>query len=250
MLELFSYSLSQYEVVILVLVAVLVGMAKTGVGGTGMIVVPLLALVFGGKESTGIMLPIFIFGDFFGVYHYSRHADWHHLRQLLPYAMVGILIGTVTGDNISDEAFTHLMAIIIFVSVAIMIWQERKKDISVPDSKWFVAIIGILGGFTTMVGNLAGPVLMLYLLAVRLPKNEFIGTAAWFFLVINLLKVPFHIFAWQTITLNTILLDLCLVPAIALGAYLGIRIVNIIPEKNYRWFIILMTGIAAIGMLA
>ena len=245
MIELFSYSLSYNELLILILVAILIGMAKTGVGGAGMIAVPLLALMFGGKESTGLMLPILIFADLFGVYHYSRHASWQHLRQLLPYAMAGVVIGTVTGSAVDEELFKRLMALIIFASIAIMVWQETRKSIEVPTSKWFVATIGIVGGFATMVGNLAGPVMMLYLLAMRLPKNQMIGTAAWFFLTINVLKVPFHIFAWETINLQSFLLDLSLVPAIAVGAFIGIRIVKVIPEKIYRWFIIVMTGLAA-----
>jgi len=89
----------------------------------------------------------------------------------------------------------------------------------------------------------------LYLLSMRLPKNEFIGTAAWFFMIVNLFKIPFHVFAWETITLDSFLLDLTSIPAVALGAFVGITIVKKIPEQYYRWFIIATTALAALMMV-
>ena len=109
--------------------------------------------------------------------------------------------------------------------------------------------MGVAGGFTSMVGNLAGSVMAIYFLSMRLPKNAYIGTTAWFFMVINWFKIPFHVFAWKTITIDTFYLSLATLPAIILGAYLGIGLVKIIPEKVYRWFIIGMTLLAAIMML-
>jgi uncharacterized membrane protein YfcA len=110
-------------------------------------------------------------------------------------------------------------------------------------------LAGITGGFASMVGNLAGSVMTVYFLSMRLPKNAFIGTAAWFFLVMNWVKVPFHVWSWHTITWNTILLDLITLPAIALGAYIGIVIVTHLKERAYRWFILAMTLLAAVLML-
>jgi uncharacterized membrane protein YfcA len=110
-------------------------------------------------------------------------------------------------------------------------------------------LMGLLGGITTMIGNLAGSVMALYLLSMRLPKNEYIGTAAWFFLAINVFKVPFHVFSWQSIDVNSFLLNLICLPFIALGAWCGIGLVKRIPEKHYRWLVIGMTGAASILML-
>ena len=249
MFELFSYQLSYSDYFILLIVAILVGMAKTGIAGAGTIAVPLLALCFGGKPSTGIILPIFIFADFFAIRYYHRNANWFHLQRLLPFALLGIILGTAVGDYIDDSLFRELMAVIIFLCLASMIWQERKTELNMPSSIWFIASIGILGGFTTMIGNLAGPVMILYLLATRLPKNQMIGTAAWFFLFINLIKVPFHVLVWETINLNTFLLDATLIPAIAIGAALGVKLTKLFPETVYRWFVIVMTGAGAIALI-
>jgi len=142
-----------------------------------------------------------------------------------------------------------VMAGIIVVSVIIMIWLERGHKEDVPNYYWFAASTGVAGGFTSMIGNLAGSVMAIYFLSMRLPKNAFIGTTAWFFMVINWFKVPFHIWSWHTITIDSFLLDLTTLPFIALGAWLGIFIVKKLPEGVYRWFIIAMTLVAALFML-
>lgn len=249
MIEIASYSLSYTDIFLLVVVALLVGMAKAGAYGLGMVAVPLLAIVFGGKASTGVLLPILILADIFAVYYYHRHANWQHLRRLMPTALIGVVIGTFVGDAIGDRLFNHVMVLIIMASLGIMIWRERNTNPTIPTSIWFVAGMGILGGFTTMVGNLAGPVMALYLLSMQLPKKQFIGTAAWFFLLVNVIKVPLHVWAWQTINLNTFILGTALLPIIALGALLGVMVVKNVPEKAFRWFVIAMVAVAAITMM-
>lgn len=240
---------SWFHVVIIGMVAMLVGMSKTGVHGAGTFVVPMLASVFGGQPSSGILLPMLCFADVLGVIYYHRHASWEHLRKLFPWAMLGIALGTIAGNYIPDEGFRIIMAVTIIISVVVMLWLERGHNEDVPAFAWFAALMGIVGGFTSMVGNLAGSVMAVYFLAMRLPKNEYIGTAAWFFLVINWLKIPFHVFFWHTITWESIVLDLLTIPAIALGAVVGVFIVKHIPKKLYRWFIVTMTLAAAIYIL-
>ena len=241
-------TLSFTDVSIVLAIGFMVGLAKAGIFGTTLLSVPLLAILFGGKESSGIMLPMLITADVFAVYHYHRHANWQFLMKLFPPAIVGVFMGTWLGEHIDDALFMRIMAVIIFASVVLMIWLERRKS-EVPDNTGFAITAGVLGGFTTMVGNLAGPVMAVYLLSMRLPKNAFIGTSAWFFLVINLFKVPFHVFVWETITLDSLKLDLMAVPVIIIGVFAGIWLVKKISETHYRWLVIIMTLVAALGML-
>ena len=208
MLEILGFELSLYNLLGLAIVAMLVGMAKTGLSGAGMIAVPLLALMFGGKASTGLLLPFLIIADVFAVKHYHSDANWKHLRRLLPFAVVGVVLGTLLGNYIDNATFTVVMGGIVVACLGLMVWQERQENLAVPSSNWFVVTIGVLGGITTMVGNLAGPVMALYLLAMRFPKKEFIGTAAWFFMAINLIKVPFHVFVWETVSFESVMLNM------------------------------------------
>ncbi|HZY80396.1 MAG TPA: sulfite exporter TauE/SafE family protein [Cyclobacteriaceae bacterium] len=249
MISLFSYNFSVASLVLFFVVALCIGMSKTGVHGAGMISVPLLAGIFGGQLSSGIMLPMLCLADVMGVWYYHRHASWPHLKKLILWAVIGIVLGTIVGGMIDDRVFKLIMIGIILVSIVIMIWMEQGHKEDIPDYFWFAALCGIGAGFTSMIGNLAGTFAAVYLLSMRLPKNSFIGTSAWFFMVINWMKIPFHVWWWKTITWDTFFLDLCTLPVIALGAWLGILIVERLSEGAYRWFIIGMTVVAAAFMM-
>jgi len=230
--------------------ALLIGMGKAGIKGMGLIVVPLMASVFGGKVSAGLIVPMLVMADVFAVQHYNRHARWEYLWKLLPAAVAGVLIGVWVGDLISDDIFKTLIAVFIISSLILMLWQERGGlPPEITQSWYFGTVFGLIGGFSTMIGNAAGPFMAVYLLSTRLPKNNFIGTGAWFFFLLNLFKMPFHIFVWETINMWSIRLDLLCVPVIALGIFIGIRVVRLIPERTFRYFIIIMTTIISIRLV-
>jgi len=242
-----SYDLSTLQWILLALSGLLIGMAKTGLSGFGLMVVPILANAFGGRFSVGLLLPILIFADVFAVTWYHRHAEWKHVLRLLPWALAGILIATLVGKSISDQSFNRLLAALVIGGIGVLIWRDLRSDkLRIPKSRGFAAGLGLLGGFSTMIGNAAGPVMALYLLSMRLPKNVYIGTGAWFFFIVNLTKVPLHIWSWKTITLDSFLLDVLLIPAIAAGAFLGIWLVRLLPEKIYRIIVIVTTLLSAL----
>jgi uncharacterized membrane protein YfcA len=245
----FLTDLSTQSVSIVVIVALLLGMAKTGVHGAGMLSVPLLAIAFGGKSSSGLMLPMLLIADVFGVWYYHRHASFKHLKLLFPWAAIGVIVGSVAGNYISEEVFKIMMAITIFGSLAVMIWMETGGKEKIPDNIYLGIAAGFLGGFTSMIGNLAGTVMAVYFLSMRFQKNNFIGTAAWYFLIMNWFKVPFHIWMWKTINLNSWIMALTLLPVIVAGAFAGIWLVKKMSDKTYRWFIIAMTAVAAAVMV-
>ena len=238
------------EWILILLCGILIGMSKVGVPGVSMIVVPALAFIFGAKQSTGVLLPILMMADIFGVAYYRRHANWNHLVKVLPWAVVGLLIALWVGEIVNDKQFKNLIAILVFLSIGLMLWQDKRKGLNLfPDKWWFAASMGILGGFATMIGNVAGPVFAIYLLAMHLPKNSFIGTGAWFFMIINFSKFPLQLFVWNNINIETLTIDLVTLPAIAVGAILGFKVVKIIPEHTYRGFVIVITVISAFLLL-
>jgi len=229
--------------------AFVVGMSKAGIKGIAVINVTLMALAFGAKESTGLVVPLLILADVFAVSYYNRHTQWKYIARFLPWILAGILIGVFIGMDLDEDTFKIGMAVIILGSVAMMYWWDRKKSKKVPTHWSFAGFIGILAGITTMIGNLAGAFSNIFFLAMRLPKNEFIGTAAWLFLIINVFKLPFHIWSWGTITPETLLINLKLAPGILVGLYVGVRLVKIIKEGFYRKMILILTALGAILIL-
>ena len=228
------------------LVAFSLGVSKGGIKGIAIAFVALMAYTFGGKASTGLLLPLLIVGDILAVIYYNRHCQWKYIVRLMPWMMLGVLVGAWTGKDIPEDIFKKGMAIIILGSVVMMYWWDQRKSKAVPTQLWFAGSIGFMAGFTTMVGNLAGAFSNLFFLAMRLPKDQFIGTAAWLFFIINIFKIPFHVFLWETITMETIAFNLRLVPAIILGFFLGVKLVTYFKEHQYRKFILLMTAIGAV----
>lgn len=235
---------------VLCLTALLIGMSKTGIQGITTLAIPVLALTFGGKPSTGIILPMLCMADVIAVLYYRRDAEWKYIFRLLPSAVLGFFVALAVDHLIPAEGFRILMALCIFAGIAVMFWTERKgKNNLIASSPFMGHLFGLLGGFTTMIGNAAGPIMAVYLLAMHLPKKSFVGTSAWFFLVVNWLKLPLQIFAWENISGATVLLDLLLLPCIGLGAVAGIWLVKRLPETKYRNLIVWLTILSTAMLL-
>lgn len=242
--SLFTDSLTNW--ILILLASFIIGLSKAGLKGIDMMNVTIMAIVFGGKASTGIVLPLLCFADIMAVIYYNRHAEWRHFWKLIPWMFVGILIGVYVGKDLDEVIFKRIMAVIIMLTIAIVIVLELRKTPTVPSNKLFGAGMGLISGFTTMLGNLAGAFSNLYFLAMRMPKNNFIGTAAWVFLVVNLFKFPFQIFYWKNITLATLRIDLLLLPALVVGFWAGVKIVSRIKDESYRKIVIVLTLIGAV----
>ncbi len=227
--------------------AFLIGISKSGVKGIAMVTIPLLAYLYGGKTSAGIILPFLIMGDLLALGFYFKSGRIKYIIKLVPWAVIGILIAVYVGNQINDQQFKTTIAIAILACMVLLLYNEiRKRKINLTDNKVFGASLGLMGGFATMIGNAAGPIFNLYLLSMRLPKESFIGTSAWFYLFLNCFKIPFHIYSWETINWSTVQLNIVMFPALLLGALIGKKVVSYIPEKEYRYLIYTVILVSAI----
>ena len=230
--------------------ALSIGMSKTGVQGIMLMIVPLRAMAFGAKESTGVILPMLCMADIIAVAYYKRIADWKVVAKLLPTAILGFFLAIGVDNMIPNGQFRQLMGWTLMLALIVMIWSEIfGKENRWMKKWWYAAIFGLLGGFTTMIGNAAGPVMSVYLLSMRKEKMEYIGINAWFFLVVNLLKVPLQAFVWDNITWDSLQLNLVMLPVIGIGSLIGIRVVKLLPEKIFRRFIQIVTILSVILMI-
>jgi uncharacterized membrane protein YfcA len=234
---------------VLALCAVMVGISKTGIPGFGILFVPLMAMVYPAKQSTGLILGILILGDIFAVSYYHRSALWGHIVRLIPATLVGIVAGYFVMKVISDAQLKPIIGVIVVGMLAVNWWRHRKgqDEAEVPTQWWFAVVMGFLAGLTTMMANAAGPVMIVYLLAMRLPKVEFVGTSAWFFFIVNWLKVPFSL-QLGLITVESIKLGFLMLPFIILGAVLGIVALKKMPQRVFEVTIQVLALAAAIKL--
>jgi len=246
-----SYNLDATAWVLLAFGGIMIGITKTGLSGASIIVLPIFATMFGGKHAAGIMLPILTFGDILGLLYYHRHADSKRLLKLLPWALVGIAVGLAIGRWVDDSTFKRLIGVFVLVGLVLMVHREYSgREIALDRHAWVAPVMGIAGGFVSMIANAGGTIMGLYFLAMKLPKNVYIATNVWFIFIINVVKIPFQILLWGYTDLKTLALDLVLVPAVVLGFLLGLVLLRWIPEKKFRLVIICLTAIAAVRLLA
>ncbi|NBQ57821.1 MAG: sulfite exporter TauE/SafE family protein [Opitutaceae bacterium] len=237
---------------LLFLGALVVGLAKTGIPGVSILFVGLLANAMPARQATGVILPLLILGDVFGVLLYRRHTEWRHLWKLFPWTMAGVVIGWLALGHIDDGQTRRLLGAILAVMLILHYWRKFRPapaDTFVAHAPpWVAAGTGLLAGFTTLVANAAGPLMAIYLLAMRLPKMEYVGTAAVFFLLLNLFKVPFMI-SLGLITPPSFTLNLWLAPAVLAGAWLGRRILPRINQKVFENLALFFSAAAGLRLL-
>ena len=243
--------------------AMLCGTAKTGVPGLGILVVPLMAIIFGGKQSVGTLLPMLIFADCFAVCWYRRHAQWDKLWSLFPWVLPGVVLGFVVLWAIDGLAlpfdgklaFKPLIGAIVLTMLIIHLLRQRMGDRLVPNSPVAVAATGTGAGAATTLANAAGPIMTLYLAGMRLPKEQFMGTNAWFFLILNCAKVPLYLVLTVLAPQNpmfskgSILFDLAMLPLIVVGVFLGKWVFTRIPQRLFDVLVLVLAGLSSINLL-
>jgi len=223
----------------LFLSALLMGFNKAGFEGLSLIAVILMAASFGSRYSTGLLLGIMVTADIPSAWHYRHDTNISLLSKLLPSAIIGISVGAIIGGLINEHVFKMLMGSLILLSSFLMlIFLNSTNKPLIKQNCILSVLFGVIAGFASMVGNAAGAIMILYLVSMNLNKNNLIGTVVWFFFILNLLKLPFHIFYWQTVNITTFLIAVILCPVTILSNFVAIRVIQILKEKHYKYFII------------
>lgn len=258
-------TITLWQLAVLAAASLLVGFSKTAVSGANTISLAVFAAVLPARESTGVLLPILIAGDILAVLVYRRHAHWPTLLRLFPAVAVGVVAGTVFMLWADDEAVARSIGGILLFMAGVTLWRRRtaarseetperqdpeRRDPARPTraGRAKARSYGVLGGFTTMVANAGGPVMSLYLLSAGFRKLGFLGTSAWFFLIVNTSKVPFSV-GLGLIDAQSLLLDAALVLFVIPGAYLGRACVGRINQKLFERIVIGATVLGGLQLL-
>ncbi len=243
-----SYEWLQW--VTLIVSAILIGINKTAVPGIGVLPVVLLTMVFETRLSTGLQLIMLAMADLMAVSYYRRHADWKIVLRLLPWAYAGLAIGSwilhvLPADN--DRIMKMMLGGIVLALAALNFIRARLAPDKIPSGPVVAGFCGTLLGITTQVANAAGPVAAIYFLAMRLPKEKYMGCSAWFFLIINWTKLP--IFVWEgRITLQSLQTDLLMIPFLLIGGILGVLLLAKMPQKLFEGIIQVLVVVTALKL--
>ena len=243
-------SLDSTQLIVLIIAAMLIGINKTAIPGLGVLPVVMLTLVFETRMSTGVQLGMLALADIVAVAYYRKQADWKVLWRLFPWALAGIALGSMILRYIPTDGAIMKRTIggIVLALMVLSILRKKLAPEKIPSGIGWSGFYGILLGSTTQLANAAGPISSLYLLAMKLPKETYMGTCAWFFLILNWLKLP--IFALEVrVTLDSVKLDFCMLPCIIFGGFLGIVLLRKMPQKIFEYIIQTLVVIASVRLL-
>jgi uncharacterized membrane protein YfcA len=236
-----------------VLGAFMVGVSKAGITGLSILSVALFTHVFpSSKQASGLVLPLLIFGDFVAVLSYRTHTQWRFLWKLMPWTAAGVVLGYFALGHISDRTARSVIGLIIVSLCALSYWRRYLRlQTEEPTGTWhwaLAAALGVLVGFITLIANAAGPLMSIYLIAMRLPKMQFMGTAAVFFMVLNWFKIPFMV-NLGLITAQSFEFNLMLAPAVLLGALVGRWLFMHINQQLFEKLVLALSAIAGVLLI-
>jgi uncharacterized membrane protein YfcA len=237
--------------------AVLAGFSKTAISGAGALTAATFALVLPARVSTGLLLPLLICGDVIGVSIYRRSANWRLMLRLMPWVLLGIGTGVIFLDRVrGNQAMRVSIGVMILIVLATqLVVGGRLRERLTPTGgrptglqHLAAALAGVGVGFSTMVANAAGSIMTVYLLLSGVVMLEFLGTGAVFFMIVNLIKLPFSI-RLGLIDFASVRLDLALLPALAVGCALGVVLIRRIQQQHFERAALVMAAVSAAFLL-
>lgn len=237
---------------IVVICVFLYGFSKTAMPVAGVFAGPLLAAAIGATQGAGLMVPLLILGDLFALAYYRQHADWALIRKLVPGVLAGFVITGILFALLSTQALGRIIGVLILASVALEVWRrwtERHATDVEPMRSWVgIAFFGTLAGMTTMAANAGGTAMTLYLLKMRVSMLAFMGTSAWFFFILNVVKVPI-VAGLGFMNSQTLMASLWLSPLIVLGALVGVFTFRRMNERVFTYVALTLSGLIAIWLI-
>lgn len=232
----------------LILAAFITGLSKFSVGGMGMLILPIMLMVYPGPEALGVLVPMYILADVLVVMLHRQGSQWGLLAQITPTWIIGLTCGAWLIMQMDPSYFSTIIGILILAMIAFGFWVEKRRS-NLMNKRFIAPVFGTLMGFTGMIASVGGPFLSLFLLGKQLDKEAYVSTRAWGFLFIDLLKLP--LLWWMgLLKLELVTVALTATPALLVGALAGRTLLNRLDMSQLGWMIRVCAVIAAIKLLA
>ena len=246
------------DLVLGALAAITIGLGKTAIPGAGMLAVPLVANVFDGRPTVGATLIILVTADLFAVRWYREHTRWDVLRAMVPWIAIGYVAGAWFFIAIGSGGRTLdvTMGAIILVMVLIQAVRMLRRSAARPPSTGAAAFYGSTGGFATFVSNNAGPIMNAHLLRLGLDKSELVGTSAWFYFGVNVVKFPIYAaLGWWTagggfFTGDAGRFAVLMMPVVVAAVLVGRRLFHVVPTQLFVAIVLVLAAAASVKLLA
>jgi uncharacterized membrane protein YfcA len=228
----------------------LYGFSKTAMPVAGVLAGPLLAAALGATTASGFIMPLLLLGDMFALARYRQHADWRLIIKLVPGVLVGILLTAALFKYVDVHTLGRVIGVLILTSLVLELWRRRnpRTDEDGQPHRLAVGFFGALAGMTTMAANAGGTAMTLYLVNMRVSMLAFMGTFAWFFFIVNALKVPFLV-GLGFLNADTLRADLWFIPVLVGGALLGYAIFKKMNEKVFTNIALVLSAVASIWLI-
>lgn len=232
--------------VVLSLAGLITGFSKFSVGGMGLLILPIVMVVFPGPEALAVILPLYIVTDIMAVFSYKAKIAWSVLARFLPLAFLGMYLASHFLANIDQDQFVRFLGVMIIAMILLGLYLDYRPT---PFMRKPLAAysMGFLGGIVTMMANAAGPLFSLFLLEQKLKKETYVSTRAWGFFIINMIKLPFYL-SLGLLTVESTKASLYALPGLFIGAFVGYHFLKKINPVQFKWFVRIMSAIAALKL--
>ena len=212
---------------------ILFGIAKSGLGGSiALISIPLMTISMPLTTALGIILPILIFSDFIATYKYRKEFDIETLKLIVPFAAIGIFIGSLTFSYFSEELLKFIIGLMGFLFAGHYFFFKKNKEAKSEKNFLKGGICSAVAGFTSFSVHAGGTPTSIYLLPLRMKKEIYVGTRIIFFTFVNLIKLPLYI-NLSMMNFETFKQSLILFPVALIGILIGYQLLKIIEEKLF-----------------